>query len=104
MFFGPEHRVSPPGSDTATRREGRRNSAAHVESDGAPTTTGEGAAMYETIIKEYFGGWEKKSWNTVAKRLADGFTFTSPAPDDHISIDEFKEKCWKQAEHIRRFE
>jgi hypothetical protein len=60
--------------------------------------------MYEIIIKEYFGGWERKSWESVAKRLAEGFTFTSPAPDDHISIAAFKDKCWMQAAHIRRFE
>lgn len=58
----------------------------------------------EKIIKEYFSGWVKKDWNIVASKLAKGFTFTSAAPDDHISIDKFKEKCWVQAEHIQRFE
>jgi hypothetical protein len=56
------------------------------------------------IIKDYFGGWVKKDWNIVSAQLAEGFTFTSPAPDDHISIEKFKEKCWPQAEHIQKFE
>src|SRR6187401_618264 len=59
---------------------------------------------YERIIKDYFGGWVKKDWSLVAGQLADGFTFTSAAPDDHIPIEKFKEKCWPQATHIKRFE
>lgn len=60
--------------------------------------------MHEAIIKGYFGGWEKKSWETVASYLAEGFTFTSPTPDDHIPTEEFRRKCWNQAEHIQRFD
>lgn len=58
----------------------------------------------EAIIKSYFSGWEKKDWNMVARNLAEGFTFTSPAPDDHIDIKKFKDKCWVQADHIKTFE
>jgi hypothetical protein len=58
----------------------------------------------EEIIKRYFSGWEKKDWDAVASHLADGFTFTSPAPDDHISTLEFKEKCWPQSLHIKKFD
>ena len=60
--------------------------------------------MYERIIKSYFDGWVKKDWNLVKGQLAEGFTFTSAAPDDHISVEKFKEKCWEQATHIQRFE
>jgi len=62
------------------------------------------SADNEKIIRAYFGGWEKKDWNQVAAQLTNDFTFTSPAPDDHISTDQFKAKCWVQAEHIGRFE
>ena len=58
----------------------------------------------EKIIKTYFSGWENKDWNTVSSQLAEGFTFTSPAGDDHISTEKFKEKCWVQAEHIDKFD
>jgi len=57
-----------------------------------------------TAIKMYFSGWENKNWNTISKLLADEFTFTSPNNDDHISTLQFKNKCWGEAEHIRRFE
>lgn len=60
--------------------------------------------MHESIIKAYFRGWADKDWSAVRSQLADGFTFTSPAPDDHISIEQFHAKCWNQAEHIQRFE
>lgn len=58
----------------------------------------------EQIIKAYYGGFEKKDWGQVESQLANGFTFTSPAPDDHISTQQFKAKCWTQASHIRKFE
>ena len=71
-------------------------------SSGQPTENrGPG---YEKIIKDYFSGWVKKDWNVVSSQLADGFTFTSAAPDDHISTEKFKEKCWVQAQHIQKFE
>ena len=40
----------------------------------------------------------------MAGQLAEGFTFTSAAPDDHIPVEKFKEKCWPQAAYIQRFE
>lgn len=59
---------------------------------------------HEKIIKNYFDGWVKKDWSLVYGQLAEGFTFTSAAPDDHISVERFKEKCWTQATYIQRFE
>lgn len=58
----------------------------------------------EKIIKAYFAGWEKKDWSLISRLLADDFTFTSPANDDHIPIEKFKAKCWPQAEHIEKFD
>src|ERR1051325_6212689 len=54
---------------------------------------------HERIIKAYYSGWEQKNWDQVAAQLAPGFTFTSPAPDDHLPTDKFKAKCWNQAAH-----
>lgn len=48
----------------------------------------------ENVVKAYYSGFEKHNWNIVAAQLADGFSFTSPNNDDHISIEKFKEKCW----------
>jgi hypothetical protein len=62
------------------------------------------AQSAEKAIKAYYSGWEKKDWNMVASQLADGFTFTSPNGDDHITISKFKERCWGQAQHIKEVE
>ena len=49
----------------------------------------------EKAVKTYYNGFEKKDWSTIESQLADGFTFTSPAPDnDHISLERFKNDCW----------
>jgi hypothetical protein len=57
-----------------------------------------------TIIKTYFSGYEKKDWSITASQLADGFTFSSPAPDDHITIDAYKQRCWPQSKFIKKFD
>lgn len=54
---------------------------------GLSTTNGE-------IIRRYYGGWVKKDWGLVDTLLAENFTFTSAAPDDHISKTAFKRQCW----------
>ena len=48
----------------------------------------------EATIRKYYAGWEKKDWGVVDALLADNFTFTSAAPDDHISKSAFKTRCW----------
>ena len=53
------------------------------------------------IIKTYFSGYEKKDWSITSSQLADGFTFTSPAPDDHIPLAVYKERCWPQSKFIK---
>jgi ketosteroid isomerase-like protein len=56
------------------------------------------------LIKRYFNGWERRDWEAVASQLAADFTFSSPAPDDHLPTERFKAKCWSQTDWIRRFE
>lgn len=48
----------------------------------------------EDTIRKYYAGWVDKDWAAVDVRLADNFTFTSAAPDDHISKSAFKTQCW----------
>ncbi len=38
------------------------------------------------MIKDYYAAYEKKDWSLMEPILADGFTFTSPAGDDHINL------------------
>jgi SnoaL-like domain len=56
----------------------------------------------EKVVKAYYSGFERKNWNALAAQFADGFTFTSPNNDDHISVDKFKEKCWGTAKFIKK--
>ncbi|HVS76455.1 MAG TPA: nuclear transport factor 2 family protein [Steroidobacteraceae bacterium] len=57
------------------------------------------------IIRRYYGAWERKDWQLMDMLLADGFTFTSAAPDDHISKTTFKTRCWDtQSALIDRFD
>ena len=39
-----------------------------------------------------------------SSQLADGFTFTSPAPDDHIPLSQYKIRCWPQSQFIKTVE
>ena len=56
----------------------------------------------EKVVKAYYSGFEKHDWNTVAAQFADGFTFTSPNNDDHISIEKFKEKCFSTNKFFKK--
>lgn len=67
-------------------------------------TAGGKAQNAANIIKTYFSGYEKKDWSLTSGQLADGFTFTSPAPDDHIPLDLYKQRCWPQSKFIKKFE
>jgi hypothetical protein len=42
----------------------------------------------EEIVRKWYAAWEKKDWGPVDSLLADNFTFTSAAGDDHISKQE----------------
>jgi ketosteroid isomerase-like protein len=59
----------------------------------------------EEVIRKWYAAWEKKDWGPVDALLADNFTFTSAAGDDHISKSVFKTRCWEtQIDFIERFE
>jgi len=59
----------------------------------------------ETTIRKYYAAWEVKDWRPFDLLLAEDFTFTSAAGDDHIDKSVFKTKCWgSQADFIDRFD
>lgn len=58
----------------------------------------------EKVIRNYLMGYEKKDWNSVAAQFADGFNFTSPAGDDHISLTMYKERCWPTSQYVKKVE
>jgi len=58
----------------------------------------------EERIRIYFSGYEKRDWNLLADQLADGFTFTSPNGDDHLTLAKYKEKCWGTVRFFKHIE
>jgi ketosteroid isomerase-like protein len=57
----------------------------------------------EAIIRKHYKAWEDKDWPTENMLLADDFTFSSAAGDDHISKSVFKTRCWdNNAKDIKR--
>ena len=58
----------------------------------------------EKLINDYYGAYVKKDWHVMELILADEFTFTSPAGDDHISLTVYKERCWPNSEKTKKFE
>ena len=59
----------------------------------------------EEIIRKWYAAWEKKDLGSFNMLLADNFTFTSAAGDDHISKSAFKTQCWDtQVDFIKHFD
>lgn len=59
----------------------------------------------EKTIRDYYAAWEKKDWRPLDGLIADDFTFSSAAGDDHISKSVFKARCWEhQNAFIRHFD
>lgn len=62
------------------------------------------AAINEKVVREYYAAYEKKDWHIMEAILAEGFTFTSPAGDDHIDLKHYKERCWPNSINTRNFD
>jgi ketosteroid isomerase-like protein len=59
----------------------------------------------DETIRKWYAAWEQKDWHPIDTLLADNFTFTSAAGDDHISKSAFKAQCWAtQIGFIERFD
>ena len=57
----------------------------------------------EEIIRKWYATWVNKDLDTFNMLLADNFTFSSAAGDDHISKSTFKTQCWDtQVEFIEQ--
>ena len=67
--------------------------------------SGERNAANEELIRRWYAGWEKKDWDPLDRLLADDFTFSSAAGDDHISKSTFKTRCWEtQIDFIKKMD
>jgi ketosteroid isomerase-like protein len=56
----------------------------------------------EQLVRQWYSTWVSKDESLLDSMMADNFTFTSPAPDDHISKAAFKERCWPQSKFIQQ--
>jgi hypothetical protein len=61
--------------------------------------------MSEELIRQWYTAWKDKDFATFNNMLADNFTFSSAAGDDHISKSTFKTQCWDtQINFIKDFD
>jgi ketosteroid isomerase-like protein len=59
----------------------------------------------EELVRKWYAAWGNKDLATFNLLLADDFTFTSAAGDDHISKSTFKTQCWDtQINFIKDFD
>jgi ketosteroid isomerase-like protein len=59
----------------------------------------------EEVVRKWYAAWDKKDWGPLDSLLADNFTFSSAAGDDHISKSTFKAQCWEtQIDFIQHFD
>ncbi|HEX3822165.1 MAG TPA: nuclear transport factor 2 family protein [Candidatus Sulfotelmatobacter sp.] len=59
----------------------------------------------EEVVRKWYAAWEQKGWGPLDSLLADDFTFSSAAGDDHISKNTFKARCWEtQIDFIGHFD
>lgn len=69
-------------------------------SAGAETSS---SAATEEIIRKWYQAWVQKNLDQFEALMAENFTFSSAAGDDHISRSTFKTRCWDtQAQLIDR--
>jgi ketosteroid isomerase-like protein len=65
----------------------------------------ERSTAYEEIVRKWYKAWETKDQGQFEDLMAEDFTFTSAAGDDHISKSAFKTQCWDtQVNFIDRFD
>jgi hypothetical protein len=70
----------------------------------APQSASAKDASARHMIADYYAAYEKKDWGLMGPILADNFTFTSPAGDDHIDLTTYKQRCWPNALKTKKFD
>jgi len=80
------------------------SAAGFAHAAGARAETGPAPSAAATIRK-YYAAWEQRDWRPFDVLLADNFTFSSAAGDDHLVKSAFKAQCWQsQKDFIERFD
>lgn len=68
--------------------------AVSVAGSASAATLEERNSANEELIRKWYQAWVDKDFATFNALLADDFTFSSAAGDDHISKSTFKTQCW----------
>ncbi len=81
------------------------SSAGFAQQSQGHTSMARSASAEKIItIKKYYAAYEKKDWSLLESILSAGFTFTSPAGDDHIDLKTYKARCWPNAYQTKKFD
>lgn len=79
--------------------------AASLPGPAGASATEAQASVNEELVRKWYAAWGNKDLDTFNNLLADNFTFTSAAGDDHISKSAFKTQCWDtQINFIKDFD
>jgi hypothetical protein len=79
--------------------------AVSLRGSARASASGEPNLTNEEVVRKWYAAWDKKDWGPVDRLLADNFTFSSAAGDDHISKSTFKTRCWEtQIDFIKHFD
>src|ERR1700733_5545386 len=70
-------------------------SAVSLPGLASASTVGGQNLTTEEVVRKWYAGWGQKDWGPLDSLLADDFTFSSAAGDDHISKSAFKKQCWE---------
>jgi ketosteroid isomerase-like protein len=71
----------------------------------SPRASEEQNSANEELVRNWYAAWKNKDLGTFNRLLADDFTFSSAAGDDHISKSTFKTQCWDtQINFIKDFD
>ena len=79
--------------------------AVSIPAPASASAAGGQNSTTEEIVRKWYAGWGQKEWGPLDILLADDFTFSSAAGDDHISKAAFKKQCWEtQINFIANFD
>jgi hypothetical protein len=68
--------------------------AATTSASAAPVSAASASVTNQEIIRKWYAAWQQSEWGPLDALMADDFTFSSAAGDDHIDKSTYKEQCW----------
>ncbi len=74
--------------------------AVSLAGPASASASGEQNLINEEIVRKWYAAWDEKDLGMFNSLLADDFTFTSAAGDDHIGKSAFKTQCWDTQIHF----